>query len=130
LPVALGQTAQAVPAAARHLTSIECRNWGPADSLHSSADDYQERLMSIRNLAQRSLLSSRRTPLTLHLVYHRTAIEEKFVRDEQCCCAFLRFDLARKDDGVRFLIAAPKEAAQAADILFGHFAPELTHQKN
>jgi hypothetical protein len=97
-----------------------------------SSDDYQERMMSIRNLAQRSLMSSRRTPLTLHLIYDRTAIEEveKFVRDEQHCCAFLRFDLAQKDDGLHLLIAAPNEAAQAADILFGHFAPELAHQKN
>ena len=97
-----------------------------------SSNDYQERVLSIRKLAERSLLSSRRTPLTLHLVYDRTAMGEveKFVRDEQRCCAFLRFDLAQKDDGVHLLIAAPNEAAQAADILFGHFAPELAHQKN
>jgi hypothetical protein len=97
-----------------------------------SSDDYQERVKSIRKLAQRSLRSSRRTPLTLHLVYDRTAVEEveKVVRDEQRCCAFLRFDMAQKDDGVHLLIAAPIEAAQAADTLFGHFAPELAHQKN
>jgi hypothetical protein len=47
---------------------------------------------------------------------------EKFVRDEQRCCAFLRFDLAQKDDGVHLLIAAPNEAAQAADIHSTSFA--------
>lgn len=96
-----------------------------------SASDYQERVSSIRMLASRSLISARRAPLSLHLVYECDALGE--VRDlvvaEQTCCSFLDFTMAEKDEGVHVTITAPVDAAPAADVLFSHFAPELAHQQ-
>lgn len=93
---------------------------------------YQERVKSIRALAAHSLVSARRTPLSLHLVYHRDALQavQKLVEEERSCCAFLRFKLADEKDSVHLSITASEESAQAADVLFSHFAPELAHQKN
>ncbi len=97
-----------------------------------SSADYQERVMSIRELAARSLVSARRTPLSLHLVYAQDALElvRQLVRDEQSCCAFLDFKLVDRSDGVHLSITAPEEAAEAADLLFAHFAPEFAHQNS
>jgi hypothetical protein len=90
-----------------------------------SASGYQERVRSIRMLASRSLISARRAPLSLHLVYECDALGEvrDLVRAEQTCCSFLDFTMAEKDDGVHVTITAPVDAAPAADALFSHFAP-------
>lgn len=95
------------------------------------ASGYQERVKSIRLLASRSLISARRAPSSLHLVYEADALGEvrDLVRAEQACCAFLDFKILEQEDGVHVTITAPADAAQAADVLFSHFAPELAHQQ-
>ncbi|RAZ91514.1 hypothetical protein DPM33_09620 [Mesorhizobium hawassense] len=91
------------------------------------AFDFKERVDSIRALARRSLHCAERTPLSLKLIYGREALEEvtDLMRKEQACCAFLGFDLKTNSREVILTITAPPEAGEAADILFGHFAPEL-----
>ncbi|MES0129422.1 hypothetical protein [Mesorhizobium sp. M0029] len=91
------------------------------------ASDFKERVANIRTLARRSLHHADRTPLTLKLTYGREALEEvtELMRKEQTCCAFLTFDLKSNSRAVVLTITAPPEAADAADLLFDHFAPEL-----
>ncbi|RAZ90072.1 hypothetical protein DPM33_14640 [Mesorhizobium hawassense] len=91
------------------------------------ASDFKERVADIRALAGRSLRHAERTPLSLKLTYGREALEEvtELVRKEQICCAFLSFDLKRRPQDVVLTITAPPAAAEAADMLFGHFAPDL-----
>ena len=47
------------------------------------------------------------------------------VRNEQEYCAFLAFDLRKETDGMHLTITAPTRAAEAADMLFDHFAPDM-----
>ncbi|SJM33767.1 hypothetical protein [Mesorhizobium delmotii] len=91
------------------------------------AGDFKERTAAIRDLARRSLRHAARTPLALTLSYGPEALEEVrgLVAQEQSCCAFLDFDLKHDEDAVLLTITAPEAAAEAADMLFGHFAPEL-----
>lgn len=91
------------------------------------AGDFKERAASIRDLARRSLLQSSRTPLTLTLTYEPQAADEvrDLVAKEKACCAFLSFDLKHNANGVFLTVTAPKSAAEAADALFDHFAPEF-----
>ena len=95
-----------------------------------SASGYQERVKAIRTLASRSLISARRGPLTLHLLYESDALREirVLVQAEQACCPFLDFEIVEKEDGVHVTIKAPADAASAADVPFDHFAPELANQ--
>lgn len=120
-------------------TSCQCASaaapsWGAEASPIActlTAAGYQERVKSIRLLASRSLISARRAPLSLHLVYEADAINEvrDLVRAEQACCAFLDFKILEKEGDVHVTLMAPADAAQAADALFSHFAPELAHQQ-
>jgi hypothetical protein len=89
--------------------------------------DFKERAASIRDLARRSLRHSSRTPLILSLTYEPRALDEvrDLVAKEKACCAFLSFDLKNNANGVFLTITAPKSAAETADALFGHFAPEF-----
>jgi hypothetical protein len=48
----------------------------------------------------------------------------EFVRREQACCGFLRFDVRESADTVHLTITAPPEAESAAEDLFAHFAPD------
>jgi hypothetical protein len=91
------------------------------------AGDFKERAAGIRDLARRSLRHASRTPLTLSLTYEPKALDEirDLVAKEKTCCAFLSFDLTNNVRGVILTIAAPQSAAEAADLLFDHFAPEL-----
>ncbi|MGB3386826.1 MAG: hypothetical protein WBA88_02465 [Pseudaminobacter sp.] len=91
------------------------------------AGDFKERAVSIRDLAWRSLRHSSRTPLTLTLTYEPGALDEvrDLVAKEKTCCAFLSFDLKHNTSGVFVTVTAPKSAAEAADVLFDHFAPEF-----
>ncbi|WP_245273416.1 hypothetical protein [Mesorhizobium sp. WSM3224] len=91
------------------------------------ASDFKERVAGIRALARRSLHHTERTPLSLKLTYGPEALEEvrNLMRKEQTCCAFLTFDLKSNSRGVILNITAPQAAAEAADLLFDHFAPEL-----
>lgn len=91
------------------------------------ASDFKERVADIRALARRSLHHAERAPLSLKLIYGREALEEvnNLMRKEQACCAFLTFDLKSDPREVVFTITAPQAVAEAADLLFDHFAPEL-----
>lgn len=91
------------------------------------AGNYRERTASIRDLARRSLRHASRTPLMLSLTYGPEALDEvgDLVAKEKTCCAFLTFDLTNNARGVLLTITAPQSAAEAADLLFDHFAPEL-----
>ena len=91
------------------------------------ASDFKERVAGIRALARRSLRNAHRTPLSLELTYGPEALEEvtDLMRKEQTCCAFLTFDLKNNSRGIVLTITAPQAAAEAADLLFDHFAPEL-----
>ncbi|MGT2465156.1 hypothetical protein ACVOMV_07000 [Mesorhizobium atlanticum] len=91
------------------------------------ASDFKERVAGIRALAGRSLRHAERTPLSLKLTYGREALEEvtDLMRKEQACCEFLTFDLKSRSHGVVLTITAPPQAADAADLLFDHLAPEL-----
>ena len=94
------------------------------------AGDFKEHVAGIRDLAKRSLLSARRKPLQLELVYGREALNEVegLVAKESDCCSFLDFDLQHDAAQVRLTITAPVEALAAADELFAHFAPELARE--
>lgn len=95
------------------------------------AGDFRERTSSIRDLARRSLRHASRTPLSLTLTYDTNALGEvrELVRKEKDCCAFLDFDLKSSTEAVRLTITAPREAADAADALFAHFAPHFASTK-
>lgn len=98
-----------------------------ADRRKLDASDFKERLAGIRDLAGRSLRHASRTPLALSLTYEPKALDEvrDLVAKEKTCCAFLTFNLTNDAGGVFLTIAAPQSAADAADLLFDHFAPEL-----
>lgn len=91
------------------------------------AGDFRERTESIRDLARRSLLTSSRGRLTLSLLYAADAADEvaSLVAKERACCAFLDFVMTTRADGVHLVITTPESAAEAADMLFDHFAPGL-----
>jgi hypothetical protein len=90
------------------------------------ASDFKERVAGIRALARRSLHHAERTTLSLTLTYGWEALEEvtELMRKEQACCSFLTFDLKTNPHAVVLTVTAPQEAAEAADLLFDHFAPE------
>lgn len=89
--------------------------------------DFKGRVQRIRDLARASLRDARREPLALHLTYDvsSAARVREMVRQEEACCAFLRFDLREDARGIHLSITAPQEASAAANDLFAHFAPEL-----
>ncbi|MBN8974743.1 MAG: hypothetical protein J0H51_22375 [Rhizobiales bacterium] len=89
-------------------------------------DDFSKRAAEIRAIAERHLRKSMRSPLSLHLVYGPEAADDvrEMVRKERECCAFLHFDLSVGDE-IHLLITSPKEAKEAANTLFDHFAPNL-----
>jgi len=96
------------------------------------ADDFKERAGWIRDLARRSLQIAVRGPLTIELTYASDAAADvnELVAKERACCSFLDFDLRQDATGVHLLINAPPEAAEATDLLFAHFAPDLaSHQE-
>jgi hypothetical protein len=88
-----------------------------------------ERLDRIKRLAGRALLGAERGPLSLHLTYarHAAADVRQLVRDEQICCAFLRFNLREDIEGVHVSVSVPEEAREAADVLLAPFMPHLAY---
>ena len=92
--------------------------------------NYKARVLRIRDLAAHSLRTARRELLRLHLTYAPAAAHEvrSLVREEQACCAFLQFGVRDDAQCVHVTITAPKEARDAADDLFAHFAPELAQE--
>jgi hypothetical protein len=94
-----------------------------------TASDFKERVSWIRDLAGESLLRVRREPLALHLTYDVAAADRvrEMVRNEEACCAFLRFDLRSAARGIHLTITAPEGARETANELFAYFAPEVAH---
>lgn len=90
-----------------------------------SAGDHSERLKWIAELNGSALLSYRQEGCFLELDYAPTAIESvrRFIRQEQECCAFLRFDLKETSLALRVTVEAPKDTPDAAAAIF---APLLT----
>lgn len=118
------------------LTEMECGCGPTCSSKEDSApiactlgmDDFIERTASIRNLARRSLQKAVRGPgHMLTLTYAGDVLAEllDLVAKERECCAFLGFDLRQRDQSVVLTISAPAAAAESADLLFGHFAPDI-----
>lgn len=91
------------------------------------AGDFKMRTAEMRGLARRSLRHASRRPLSLTLTYEPEARDEvrALVAKEQECCPFLTFSVREKSDAIEVAIIAPAAAAEAADPLFDHFAPEL-----
>ena len=88
------------------------------------SDGERARLVGwIRDLSAKSLRSHHRDGPVLELTYDRPAAADvhEFVRREQACCGFLRFDVRESADAVHLTITAPPEAQSAADELFAHF---------
>ena len=87
--------------------------------------DYRVRLGWIAELARDGLLGVSRNDLRLELRYAREVADRvrEMVRKEQSCCAFLDFELAEDDRGVRLTITAPERARDVADGLFEQFVP-------
>ena len=87
--------------------------------------DYQERLVSIAELARDALRSSERRDLVLELRYALEAADRvrEMARREQACCAFLTFDLQETPEEIQLMIRAPENARGALDLLFGQFSP-------
>ncbi|MFG1423120.1 hypothetical protein [Roseixanthobacter liquoris] len=96
------------------------------------ANDFKTRAGEIRDLARRSLRHAVRKPLSLTLTYGIEAADEvrKLVAKESECCPFLTFGVRETADAIEVAILAPAAAAEAADALFDHFAPELAASKN
>jgi hypothetical protein len=86
---------------------------------------YQERLAWIAELARDGLIHVRRDDLRLELSYapHVADRVRDMVEKEQRCCAFLDFELAEADAGIRLTITAPENARDVADTLFEQFVP-------
>jgi hypothetical protein len=87
--------------------------------------DYRKRLVWIAELARDGLLDVSRDDLRLELRYapHVADRVREMVAQEKSCCAFLDFDVAETDAGVRLTITAPERARDVADALFEQFAP-------
>jgi hypothetical protein len=89
------------------------------------AGDFKDRVEWIRELSAKSLRGHHRDGLMLDLAYDRCAVADvhEFVRREQACCGFLRFEVREGADAVHSTITAPLEAESVADDLFAHFVP-------
>jgi hypothetical protein len=87
--------------------------------------DYKARLAWIAELAREGLLNVNREDLRLELRYARGVADRvrEMIRQEQQCCAFLDFNLAEIEEGVRLTITAPERARSVADALFEQFVP-------
>jgi hypothetical protein len=91
--------------------------------------DYKERLAWIAELAREGLIDVSQEDLRLALTYAPSVASRvrEMVRKERQCCAFLNFDLADIDEGVRLTITAPERAREVADALFEQFLPAGVH---
>src|SRR5258707_15489784 len=86
-------------------------------------NDYKDRIEWIGALSRDALRSHMRAGLTLELHYAAEARDRvrEMVRNEQTCCAFLRFDVHHTANEVVVTITAPEAAREAADSLFEQF---------
>lgn len=94
------------------------------------AGDFKTRTQGIRDLARRSLIRADRDGLTISLTYGIEALHEvtDLVAKERECCPFLKFEVQQRILDITLKITAPAEAAEAADLLFAHFAPDLAKE--
>lgn len=108
-----------------------CASAEPEIACTLSGGDFSARVASIREIAQRHLRKSAREGLTLLLAYDpegRRDVED-IVEKERRCCAFLDFEVRPEGAEVQVRISAPPAAAEFADELFAHFAPELARER-
>ena len=86
------------------------------------ATQYEDRTRELTALAERALRSRRRTADGERLVFADSAEIERELRSviaaESSCCAFLRMDLARRDEGLVLDIAGPQDARPIIAELF------------
>ena len=84
--------------------------------------EYKDRTAELAALAERALRSRERTPNGERLVFADRADVERDLRSmiaaESSCCAFLRMDLARRDEGLVLDIAGPQDARSLIAELF------------
>jgi hypothetical protein len=83
---------------------------------------YRDRAAGLSALAARALRSRERTADGERLVFVDTPDTERELRAaiaaESSCCAFLRMDLARRDEGLVLDIAGPPDARPIIAELF------------
>ena len=83
---------------------------------------YQDRTGELAGLAARALRSREQTADGERLVFTDTPDTERELRAvmaaESSCCAFLRMDLQRADDGLVLEIAGPADARPIIQELF------------
>jgi hypothetical protein len=79
-----------------------------------SADQYEERTSDLAALAARALRSRARTAAGERLIFADGEDTERELRAviaaEASCCAFLRMELQRVDEGLVLDIAGPEDA--------------------
>jgi hypothetical protein len=85
-------------------------------------DQYRDRTGELAALAARALRSRERTPDGERLIFTDSEDTEHRLRAviaaESSCCAFLRMDLARGDEGLVLDIAGPQDARPIITELF------------
>lgn len=88
-----------------------------------SGNDFKERLKWLADLNRRALIGSDRDDLRLTLRYKTRALKQvrQLVEQEQACCPFLSFEVAKQSNAVVLVITAPEEARVAADTVFEPF---------
>lgn len=88
-----------------------------------SSKDLQERRAWIADLAGDSLLNHQRRDLALCLWCKSDAAARvrEMVRQEEACCAFLKFEMHEQPNVVRLTIKAPEAAREVIDALFDQF---------
>jgi hypothetical protein len=87
-----------------------------------TADQFRDRTDELAALAARALRSREHTPDGERLIFTDTAETEAELRAaiaaEASCCAFLRMDLQRRDEGLVLDIAGPRDARPVMAELF------------
>lgn len=93
-----------------------------------TGSSYQERLDWIARLNRDGLRSHERRGLVLELRYASEMRERvrEMVRNEEECCAFLRFELAETTDDIGLVIIVPERAQDVADLFFEQFVPSAS----
>ena len=87
-----------------------------------AVEQYRGRIDALAGLAQRALRSRERTADGERLIFADSADTERELRAaiaaEASCCAFLRMDLHRRDEGLVVHIAGPQDARAVIAELF------------
>jgi hypothetical protein len=87
-----------------------------------TSGEYRSRTSALASLAARALRSREQTPDGERLIFTDSRETERELRAviaaESSCCAFLRLDLQRADDGLVLDIAGPQDARPIIAELF------------